>query len=62
MSSGLATILTNPLDLSKFRMQVQRAEKAFDATTPGRFGYKNVFHGVAMIYEKEGFLSLFKGN
>lgn len=65
-SGALAGTLTNPLDMVKLRMQVQRAEKAAERaagtnTLETRFGYKNVFHGVYKVYTTEGFLSLFKG-
>ena len=44
-------------------MQVQRAEGYISgkAGEQGRFGYKNVFHGVYSIVQHEGFFSLFKG-
>lgn len=63
LSGALAGTLTNPLDMAKLRMQVQRAEGA-GQTIPAkerRFGYKNVFHGMYCIYTKEGPLALFKG-
>jgi Mitochondrial carrier protein. len=61
-ATASAGLITNCLDMSKLRMQVQRAEKAAGGDVqPARFGYKNVFHGVYMIYHREGFLSLFKG-
>jgi len=52
------------LDMAKLRMQVQRAEKAsgnLASDAPGRYGYRNVFHGFQSILQNEGFLSLFKG-
>lgn len=43
-------------------MQVQRAEGFKSGSgEPGRFGYRNVFHGVYLIAQREGVLSLFKG-
>ena len=59
-----ASVLTNPLDIAKVRMQVQRAEGYVTGKSGehARFGYKNVFHGVYSIAQNEGFLSLFKGN
>jgi len=67
LAGSAASFLTNGLDMSKLRMQVQRAEKASghtsaDTTGYGRFGYRNIFHGVALIVQREGFLSLFKGS
>jgi len=59
-----ASFLTNGLDMAKLRMQVQRAEKAsgqMPADSQGRYGYRNIFHGVACIVRNEGFLSLYKG-
>jgi len=50
--------------MAKLRMQVQRAEKAsgqMPADSQGRYGYRNIFHGVACIVRNEGFLSLYKG-
>jgi len=63
MAGCFASVLTNPLDIAKLRMQVQRAEGFKSGSgEPGRFGYKNVFHGVYTIAQKEGVLSLFKGS
>jgi hypothetical protein len=47
----------------KLRMQIQRADKArkggsFEETL---YGYRNIFHGLATAYKKEGFLALYKG-
>jgi hypothetical protein len=62
LAGGFASVLTNPLDIAKLRMQVQRAEGFKPGTEDvGRFGYKNVFHGVYLIAKREGVLSLFKG-
>ena len=50
--------------MAKLRMQVQRGEKAIEqgnSASIGRFGYRNIFHGVRSIVQNEGFLSLFKG-
>jgi hypothetical protein len=63
-----AGFITNPLDMAKLRMQVDRATKASlkvngsatEAVTL-RFGYKNMLAGIASIYNKEGILALFKG-
>lgn len=62
-AGALAGTLTNPLDIAKLRMQVQRAERAagVSASAEGRFGYKNIFHGIYRIVSQEGALSLFKG-
>lgn len=54
ISSGAAAYLTNGLDMSKLRMQIQR-------TGSSNFEYKNIFHGISLIIRKEGVLSLFRG-
>jgi hypothetical protein len=53
-AGGLASFLTNPLDMAKLRIQVQRSG-AFE------FGYKNIFHGLKCIVQEEGFKGLWKG-
>lgn len=55
ISSGAAAYLTNGLDMSKLRMQIQR-------TGSGGFEYRNIFHGISLMIQKEGVLSLFRGN
>ena len=59
-------MITSPLDMAKLRMQIQRGERALSndktaSLSQGRFGYKNLFHGIYLIYTKEGFLALYKG-
>lgn len=72
-STGIiACIITNPVDVVKVRMQVQRAELGNQQVqgsegakidlSKGRFGYKNVFDGMYKIYKQEGALSLMRGN
>jgi len=44
-------------------MQIQRADKAlkggsFEDTL---YGYRNIFHGLYVVYKTEGFYSLYKG-
>ena len=53
--------MTNPLDVAKLRMQVQRAEKSAGIANQ-MFGYKNIFHGIYKICMNEGFLALFRGS
>ena len=65
-SSSVASFLTSPLDMAKLRMQIQRGERAVSgekerALDKGKFGYKNMFHGIQLIYSKEGILALYKG-
>lgn len=67
LAAGISGLITNPLDLAKLRMQVQRVERATGVTAEkslakGRFGYKNMFHGIYVISTTEGFLSLFRGS
>ena len=64
ITGNIAAVITNPLDVPKLRMQVQRAEmvsKNLDKLEKGRFGYKNVFHGIWVIIQKEGVLALWRG-
>ena len=61
ISGALASMITNPLDMTKLRMQVQRGENAMNANKTGLFNYKNIFHGMYYIGKTEGFLSLYKG-
>lgn len=49
-------------------MQIQRADRAFQKArghelkmNESIFGYKNMFHGIYMIYKNEGFLALYRG-
>lgn len=64
LTGNLAAFFTNPLDVPKLRMQVQRAEmveKGLKRLDLGTFGYKNVFHGIFVICKKEGFFALWRG-
>lgn len=45
LSGSLASVLTNPLDMAKMRMQVQRGSASLNAKE-GNFGYRNMLHGV----------------
>lgn len=53
-AGGIAAILTNPLDLIKLRLQVQRG-KYF------HFNYNNLVHGLITIVREEGAKTLLKG-
>ena len=55
-AGALASFVTNPLDIAKVRMQVVRA------TGNSMFPYKNMFHGIYLIYLNEGFRALFQGS
>ena len=59
ISSGLASIITNPLDLVKMRMQVQRAGSNYTAENAE---YKNIIQGLGVVLRNEGFNGLFKGS
>ena len=62
MQAGvMASFLTNPLDMAKLRLQVQRAGKTGGGDT-GSFYYKNMFHGVYRIAIDEGPMALFAGS
>ena len=52
------------MEVPKVRMQVQRAERSsgeIQNIRQGKFGYRNVFHGIYKIIMNEGFFSLWKG-
>lgn len=57
MASFIASVLTNPLDLVKLRMQVQRAGK----DSKYNLLYKNIFQGMFYVYKNYGFLELYRG-
>jgi hypothetical protein len=59
LSGMVAGGITNPLDMAKLRMQVDRVEKSTGAQA--RFAYKNVLDGVYQIYAREGVFALFRG-
>ena len=55
VSGGLAALITNPLDMAKLRLQVQRGGRGLD------FGYRNLLHGMQCILREEGSRALLKG-
>lgn len=62
ISGIVASAVTNPIDVVKVRMQIQRAERKGNAPlSEGRFGYRNSFHGIGQLLKQEGFFGLFKG-
>lgn len=70
MAATVSCTLTNPLDVAKVRIQVQRAQVSFavssgvsleNAKKLGHFGYKNLIHGLSLLFQQEGFGALFKG-
>jgi hypothetical protein len=58
MAGALSSFITNPLDLVKLRMQVERT---YAANSLSNFHYKNLFHGLILIAKTEGLYGLFKG-
>ena len=69
LAGSLASFLTNPLDLVKLRLQVQRgaaagrnaAVKSVSVAEPASTQYRSVLHGITTIMRTEGILALFKG-
>lgn len=61
ISGMAASIATQPIDVVKVRMQVQRAENSKLHMEAGRFGYRNTFHGLSKLVHEEGLLALYKG-
>lgn len=55
LSGGIASLITNPLDLAKLRIQVQRRQPVFE------FQYNNIIDGLKQIIHKEGYRGLMKG-
>ena len=54
-AGAAASVLTNPMDIAKLRLQVQRGGRGFS------FGYRNMVHGMQQIWLTEGARGLFKG-
>ena len=59
LAGGTASILTNPLDMAKLRLQVQRAG---GTSTQNDFYYKNLVDAVYKIGREEGATALFNGS
>lgn len=59
LASSLASFITTPLDLVKFRMQVHKASGHYDPSSPE---YKNMFQGLIRIGYNEGIYGLFRGS
>jgi hypothetical protein len=57
-AGALACVITNPLDLVKLRMQVQRADKL---SKKDEYVYKNMFQGLYVVATQEGWKGLYKG-
>ncbi len=61
LAGGLASVMTNPLDMSKLRLQVQRAGKQ-GGGSQSDFYYKHMLDGVYKIGRDEGVRALFNGS
>lgn len=61
IAGGGAALLTNPLDIVKLRLQVQRASSS-TATSEHLFHYDHMLDGLKKIIIKEGPLALFNGS
>jgi hypothetical protein len=56
-----ASVLTNPLDLVKLRLQVQRASVGASATPSLDFGYTGLVQGLGKMLREEGGRAMFRG-
>ena len=65
VAGGTASVLTNPLDMAKLRLQVQRAGAASNtdaAKAITEFYYKHMFDAIYKIQRDEGPRALFRGS
>ena len=59
-----ASLITNPLEVAKVRLQVQRQETILHtdgSMEKGSFAYRNVIDGISKIASKEGYMALWRG-
>lgn len=56
LAGAVAAFVTNPLDMAKLRLQVQRGDQ-----TAFNFGYRNFWDGMLKIAKVEGMKGLFRG-
>lgn len=61
-AGAAASLITNPLDLVKLRLQVQRGTKAAKPDVQQVFVYKHMLDGLYQVFTKEGPLALFNGS
>lgn len=61
VAGSAASIATNPLDMGKLRLQVQRAN-AIGGGIKTDFYYKHLADAVYKIGKEEGVLALFRGS
>jgi hypothetical protein len=59
LAGALASLITNPLDLVKLRMQVQRASESYRSD---KAVYRNLLQGIQLIAKTEGINGLYKGS
>jgi hypothetical protein len=63
MLAGIfASILTNPLDMAKLRMQVMRAGHSGGGAPQNQQYYRHIFDGMYKIARDEGARALFSGS
>lgn len=68
-AGAFASFVTNPLDMVKLRLQVDRATAAHVATDAGRqaagnslsYGYNGLMDGLRSVVRQEGWYALFRG-
>ena len=58
LAGALASTITNPLDMAKLRLQVQRVNSQ---SGQGSFYYRHMLHAVWRIGADEGIMALFRG-
>ncbi len=61
VAGALASTITNPLDMAKLRLQVQRVGSEGGGAR-NEFYYKNIFDGMYKIGRDEGVRALFNGS
>jgi len=62
IAGAAASFLTNPLDMVKLRLQVQRGVHSVNPNAPDIFKYKHMVDGLIQIVSKEGVLALYNGS
>jgi len=61
LAGACASFFTNPLDLVKLRMQVQRQRQAAAAIKSTEGQYRNMFDGLTKLWRSEGVPGMFRG-
>jgi hypothetical protein len=61
VAGAMAAWITNPLDIVKLRLQVQRRATAQGVASPFPFYYKHLIDGLCSIWHESGIQGLFKG-